>query len=237
MPLRGVLFDLDDTLFDHDFATERALASLHAGEPAFAAWTPDDLVARHSVVLEAMHREVLTGERSVASAREARFSHLLGEATGAPVPDDRAADLARQYREAYEQSWRAVPGALDLLRALRDRGLAIGIVTNNLTAEQRLKLEYCALAPLVDALITSEDAGAPKPEARIFRDALSTLGLDAREAVMVGDAWATDIAGALTMGIRPVWFNRRGQASPDAKVAELTSLEPVDRAVAVIEGR
>jgi FMN phosphatase YigB (HAD superfamily) len=43
---------------------------------------------------------------------------------------------------------------------------------------------------------------------------------------MIGDAWDTDIAGALAAGIRPIWFNRFGAASPDARVCEIRSLVP-----------
>jgi FMN phosphatase YigB (HAD superfamily) len=53
---------------------------------------------------------------------------------------------------------------------------------------------------------------------------------------MVGDAWVTDIVGAIAAGIRPIWFNRRAAASPDPSVVELGSLEPTEDAVEVIRG-
>ena len=54
------------------------------------------------------------------------------------------------------------------------------------------------------------------------------------DAVMLGDAWATDIEGALASGIRPVWLNRFGKTKPNDSVVELTSLEPVDKAVELL---
>ena len=44
---------------------------------------------------------------------------------------------------------------------------------------------------------------------------------------MIGDAWGTDIEGARAAGIRPVWFNRFGAASPDPGVTEIHSLVPL----------
>lgn len=234
MPLRGILFDLDDTLFDHDRATERALVTLRATEPAFETWTADELVRRHSVELEAMHLEVLAGRQSIDNARAERFRRLFEAAAGQPAPDGRAAVLARGYRTAYEGAWQPVPGAPALLTALRNAGFAIAIVTNNIVLEQQLKLRHCGLDSLIDLLITSEEVGAAKPDVRIFEAALSQLDMGAEHVVMIGDAWQTDIAGAKAAGIRPIWFNRRHQASPDSSVAELRALEPTEQAIALI---
>lgn len=224
---RAILFDLDDTLFDHTYATRSALADLHAGEPGFGPWTLADLEAHHREVLEIMHVEVLTGRSSIDGAREERFRRLLA-AAGVETGNERAAHLARQYREAYERAWRPVPGALDVVARLKRRGLAIAIVTNNLRAEQEQKLARCGLDRHVDTLVTSEEVGVAKPDARMFQTALDRLQAGAHEAVMVGDAWATDILGARAAGVRAVWFNRRGGARPDDGVVELRDLEPAD---------
>jgi putative hydrolase of the HAD superfamily len=236
MPLRGVLFDLDDTLFDHEHATLTALTVLRSEEPAFGEWTHDELVARHGIVLEELHHEVLNGQRSIEAARAERFRRLFEAASGSSAPEGRAMALAWRYRSAYEAAWRPVAGAAELLKALRDAGLRIGIVTNNLVAEQKQKLQQCELDPYVDALVTSEDVGVPKPQPQIFGAALERLGVDSSDAVMVGDAWSTDIAGALASGIRPVWFNWRAAPSPDPTVAELRALGPTPAVVRVIAG-
>jgi putative hydrolase of the HAD superfamily len=234
MPLRGILFDLDDTLFDHDQATIQALTILRRSEPAFQKWAHNELIERHSVELETMHLEVLAGRQSIDNARAERFRRLYESAAGAPAPPGRAAELARGYRKAYEGAWQPVAGATALLKALRDAGLPIAIVTNNIVVEQQLKMRHCGLDGLVDLLVTSEEIGAAKPDVRIFDAALSRLGISSGEAVMIGDAWHTDVVGALAADIRPIWFNRRGAVSPDPGVAELRSLEPTSDAIAAI---
>ncbi len=236
MPLRAVLFDLDDTLFDHDRATECALAVLRAEEPALTCWSAAELSARHRAVLEAMHADVLAGRASIETARAERFRRLLEDAMGAAAPIGQPTALAERYRQAYESAWQPVAGATALLSAIRAAGLRIAVVTNNLIVEQTLKLRRCALDVFVDALVTSEDAGAAKPDARIFEAALDRLGLTPAQAVMVGDAWSTDIEGALAAGIRPVWFNPQAAPNPNPAVAELTALEPTEQAVRVIRG-
>jgi putative hydrolase of the HAD superfamily len=231
--VRAVLSDLDDTLFDHTASTRGALAAVRAHVPDLAAVSLDDLATRHSVLLERLHADVLSGRMAIDAARRERFRLLLSD-FGGRVPDALSADVAAVYRAAYEASWQPVAGALALLHAIKCQGLALVIVTNNVVAEQRIKLERCGLWPLVDALVASEEAGVAKPDPRIFDHALERARVRADEAVMIGDAWATDIEGARASGVRAVWFNRTGAAAPDPSVAELRSLEPVEAALACL---
>ena len=225
--MHALLVDLDDTLFDHGHATREALRRLRALEPRWADWPDRDFETRHSDVLERLHQEVLTGRLTVDAARVERFRRLLAAA----AVEDRAAaaravEIAAAYREAYAGAWRAVPGAVELLAAVTAAGTPVVVVTNNLVAEQRLKLERCGLTRYVSGLVTSEEVGHAKPRREIFETALAAAGVSAEAAVMLGDAWLTDIAGARAAGIRAVWLNRLGVPSPDPDVPELRSLLP-----------
>jgi HAD superfamily hydrolase (TIGR01549 family) len=233
-PVRGVLFDMDDTLFDHNTATARATAALHAIEPRFRAWPAEELRRRHSEMLEIIHQDVVSGRLQIDEARRERFRRLLLQADAGHADLERAPALARRYREEYEQGWGAVEGAGELLETLKARGVRVGIVTNNIRAEQMLKLDRCGLAGFVDVLVTSEDAGIAKPEPAIFGKALAALDLAAASTVMVGDVWDTDIAGALRAGLRPVWFNWRRLPARDPAVDEIVSFTPAAEALAVI---
>ena len=228
-----LLCDLDDTLFDHDRATRESLADLRRGHQVLTCWSLDELDARHRVLLETLHLEVLAGRLSVDDARRERFSRLLAEA--GVVDHAAAADaIACAYRATYAANWHPVSGALELLRAVRAEGHAVVIVTNNGIAEQQLKLERCGIGACVDLMVTSEEAGISKPDRGIFEYALTRVGAIASEAVMLGDAWAADIEGARAAGVTPVWFNPVGRPSPDASIAELASLTPATAALEVL---
>ena len=232
---RAVLFDLDDTLFDHRRSARAALAALHR---VHGRGTDLDAFERqHTRFLEVMHREVLAGRVGLDEARRERFRRVFLEFDIA-LSDPDVDAVASAYRSGYMTARRALDGAAELLTALR-RHARIGIVTNNLLEEQRDKLDYCGLAPLVDALIASEDVGVSKPDRGIFDIALDRLGAAADEAVMVGDSWANDVAGARHAGIRAIWFNPdRAPAPADpADVAEIHSLTPAEEIVPLILGR
>jgi putative hydrolase of the HAD superfamily len=226
--VRAVLLDLDDTIFDHRETSRRALSALRASFPDLRQFPLDELEQRHARVLEELHRGgVMQGLVSVEAAREERFRRLWRQA-GVEATDAVAREAASLYRRTYLAARCLVPGSADLLRAIRPFA-QIGIVTNNILAEQEDKLRQFGLRALVDELVVSAEEGVSKPDPVIFLRALARLGCEASEAVMVGDTWATDIVGATAAGIRAIWLNRRGLPSPDPDLAaEIRSLEPAD---------
>jgi putative hydrolase of the HAD superfamily len=232
--VRVVLFDLDDTLFDHAGTARAALAAAQGCHPSLRAMAFDALERAHSTHLEELHADVMLGKVPLDAARRERFRRLL-VACGAERADEAAAHVAETYRQAYRDARRAMAGAPALLAAVRQRAL-VGIVSNNLLEEQQEKLRMFALDAHVDALVVSEEVGVSKPDPRIFRIALERLGSAADDAVMVGDSWVTDIEGARAAGIRAVWFNRRRLQPPvdDDGTPQLYSLEPLDAAMQVI---
>jgi putative hydrolase of the HAD superfamily len=224
VPSRAVLFDLDDTLFDHRGTARAALADVHRRHAAAAPF--DDLERQHMHHLEVLHLDVLAGRLSIDDARRERFRRVFG-AMGVSLDAAGADQVASDYRRAYMAARRALDGAAALLAAVRPHA-RIAVVSNNLVAEQRDKLEFCGLAGLVDALIVSEEVGVSKPDPEIFRVALDRVGVESARTVMLGDSWAADIVGATRAGIRPVWFNPRRERRPEEPrdVTEVFSLAP-----------
>ena len=100
-------------------------------------------------------------------------------------------------------AWRGAAGAAPALRALRARGLRTGMVSN---FDHRLPalLDALGFAPLLEVVVLPADAGAAKPDARIFALALARLDVRADEAVYVGDDAHDDIAGARRAGLRAI---------------------------------
>jgi putative hydrolase of the HAD superfamily len=231
---RAVLFDLDDTLFDHHGASRRALRVVHAAHDLLQHVPFDEFERAHAAFLEELHVDVIAGTRAIDDARIERFRRLF-LAAGVLESDVDLPAVAANYRGAYLGARQAIAGALALLTALKPR-VRIGIVTNNLVEEQRDKVARLGFAPYLDALVVSEEAGASKPDPAIFRLALERLDAAAEDAVMVGDSWAADVEGALAARIRPIWFNRLRRPAPRATVAvrQLHALEPIESAIDVI---
>jgi putative hydrolase of the HAD superfamily len=98
---------------------------------------------------------------------------------------------------------------VELLTALRRRGLRTGVISN---FDYRLPplLDALGLTLLLDAVVLPADAGAAKPEAAIFQLALDRLGVAATDAVYVGDDADDDVAGATRAGLRAIDVGRIG---------------------------
>lgn len=201
-----VLFDMDDTIFDHTLTCRAALSQLRRETPFLRSRSVDDVWHEYDRLLANTHRPVMLGQRSGDDVRTDRFE-LLAAWCGHPVDRPTAAVLSHRYRDHYQQLRRPVAGAPGFVRQLRGR-TRVGVVTDHTVAEQTEKISFLGLSEAIDFLVTAEEIGAAKPDAAMFRAALERAGAGPAEAVMIGDRWEYDIVGARRLGIPAIWFNR-----------------------------
>ena len=95
------------------------------------------------------------------------------------------------------------------LAGLKRRGMTIGVISN-LRTDIGDMTGMRQLSPYLDFCVTSKEAGAEKPEAPIFLEALERANVDPVEALHVGDQYQSDIEGAKAVGITPVLLDREG---------------------------
>jgi YjjG family noncanonical pyrimidine nucleotidase len=205
-----ILFDLDDTLFDHTHASRAALTHMHAAHMADVAF--ETFVDEHARLLELHHYRFLSGELTMDEARAARMAALFARFDKS-VTESASLDIAAQYRRDHQANRKLVDGARELLDVLAGKS-RLGIITNNSVAEQMEKLRTLDIGRYFDTLVMSEDVGIAKPDKRIFDIALERMGAAAHETVMIGDSFSADIEGALDAGISAVWFNRKIYKTP-----------------------
>jgi len=181
---RAVLFDVDGTLVDSNYlhvdAWQRALAGLDA---PVDAWR--------------IHRDIGMDSGGL-------LADLLGDEADALGPRAKEAH-ARRYRESAVRL-RPLPGARELLDALRGRGFAVVLATSAPPDELRMLVDALGLAegelPTTDA----DDVDEAKPQPGSPFETLDRAGVGAREAVFVGDSvWdmvAARRAGVAAVGLR-----------------------------------
>ena len=127
--------------------------------------------------------------------------------------------VADHLTREKERAVAPFPGAVEALKALRGRGVRLGLVTNGSGGLQRAKLERFDLEPFFDVVVIEGEAGFGKPDPRIFRLALERLSVTAEQAWMVGDNLYADIEGAKQVGMRAVWIDHTGGGpGPDCAV-------------------
>ena len=116
-----------------------------------------------------------------------------------------ADDLLGALLEAIE--FRPFDEVPEVLGELRSRGCKLIVVTNWDVSVHEM-LARTGLAPLLDGAVSSAEVGAAKPDPAIFRVALELAGVEAAQAVHVGDTPAEDGEGARAAGIRAVLLDR-----------------------------
>jgi putative hydrolase of the HAD superfamily len=103
---------------------------------------------------------------------------------------------------------------LEVLGALRAAGYRLAVVSN-WDVSLREVLDRTGMTGFFDAIVISAELGAAKPDPRPFTTALAALGVDAANAVHVGDTHAEDVLGARAAGVTPLLVVRDGAAAPD----------------------
>jgi putative hydrolase of the HAD superfamily len=132
-------------------------------------------------------------------------------------------EVARKLREGTAQRvLEAYPETVDVLAALRARGLRLAICSNwDWDLEEAV--DDVGLSGAVDVIVSSAWAGVRKPHPRIYEDTLAKVGIAAEAVVFVGDTWGPDVIGPRSAGMQPVYLRRDGHWPDPTAPSDLTS--------------
>lgn len=237
--LEAVIFDWGGTLAEYatiELEDMWRLAARHLNlqqpqkSPGHARWEERELVARLAQV------EVDFWATTATHQRAGTLTDLLRAATEALDMDVTEAVLeeaATQYLDAWTPHIRHEPDAGDTLRALRRRGLRIGLLSN--THWPRTFHEHFlardGLARLIDVRLYTSELHVMKPHPEAFRAALEAVGVtDPARAVFVGDRPFDDIFGAQRSGLRSVL-----RTNPEVPPYDVTPDAVIDRLFELVE--
>jgi len=133
---------------------------------------------------------------------------ILAEA-GANAPAELPLKILKRVRELFKgETFGLFDDVLPNLKTLKQQNFILGLLTN-LDTDVASICRKLGLDPYLDFVVTSKEAGADKPNPPIFLAALDRAGVNASEAVHVGDQYRFDVIGARGVGIKPVLIVRR----------------------------
>jgi FMN hydrolase / 5-amino-6-(5-phospho-D-ribitylamino)uracil phosphatase len=212
LPPKLVLFDLDDTLCDHDGSLR---IRLHASFVAAFGGDPPDNIEE---IVE------LSIERSVFGTDH--FAEVL-EPFGVTAEEHVQAAIDTYVSDRF-RGLRLFPEAVDVVEMV-GRQTGIGMITNGPSDIQRRKLDLLGIEPLFPFILVSEEVDIWKPDPRIFERAMELGNAQRYETVYIGDNPGHDVGGAQAAGITSVWVNRPGSPwpggdPPDHQISDLREI-------------
>jgi len=218
-PLAGVkacVFDAYGTMFDFGSAAKHCRDMLgDAADPLTALWRDKQLQ--------------YTWLRAV-QGRHADFWQVTGDAL-----DFALETLALErpgLRGRLMQLYLALdpfPEVADVLTRLKRAGMRTAILSNGSPSMLAPLVKAAKFEPLLDAVLSVEEAGVYKPHPKVYQLALERLGIPAG-AISFQSSNAWDAYAASAFGMQVVWCNRYGQrperlpGAPDRMVTSLSEL-------------
>ncbi|MBT2477882.1 HAD family hydrolase [Streptomyces sp. ISL-94] len=207
MPIRAVLWDIDDTLFDYTGADAAGLSrQLEAEGIAERYGTPEQALALWREITDRHWARFAAGEGTFQGQRQDRVREFLGQPA---MTADEADAWFDRYVEHYKAEWTAFPDGVPALDALAG-GYRHGVLSNSSTVNQEPKLRRLGLRDRFEVLVCAVELGVSKPEAGAFLAACDAMGLAPADVAYVGDQPEIDARGARDAGLLAVWLDRDG---------------------------
>ncbi|MET9763767.1 HAD-IA family hydrolase [Streptomyces sp. NPDC006372] len=198
-PVQAVLFDFSNTIFQM-IDLETWLRRVGSAAGRLAVLDEPGAVAKISEQLRAAFRlpcvVALQEGRDLSSERHRRAVWGWWE----QVDFLRGAEEAAYRELTAPDAWVPYPDTEPVLRALHQRGMRVGIVSD-FAWDLRTHLAHHGLDALIDTCVISYEQGREKPDPQLFLKACAGLGVDPRATLMVGDNPVRD-GGAAACGLR-----------------------------------
>jgi len=173
--LRAVIFDLDETLI-HSGTDFKKMKSLTIEFLESMGVTPC-LLSTHMLNLEIVN--IATEDLRMKGLSEEEVQRVLAK----------VAEIMNQVELESLDKATLIDGVPETLKALKARGLKVGIMTNSCREYVKKVLARFCLEKYVDAVASRTDVARPKPSAEHAFYVLKILGVSAEGAVLVGDHW------------------------------------------------
>jgi putative hydrolase of the HAD superfamily len=196
--IKGVVFDLDNTLLDFmqmkEFAVKAAVKGM--------------IEAGLMVEEDQSYKEIIAIYEKFGWENQQVFDVFIEKQIGYVEHKFLAAGIVA-YRRAREANLMAYPNVNKTLMSLTKAGIKLGVVSDAPSREAWLRIYYLNLYHFFDVVITFDDSGERKPSKVPFKMSLEALQLEPKETIMVGDWPERDVVGAQQIGMKTA-FARYG---------------------------
>lgn len=200
--VKGVLIDLDNTLYHYRPPHEKAMQAVHRFLCKIYPMPKDVFEKDFERVWDKIYEEL--GNIPIAHNRALIFQRFAEEkGIRKPYEFGLKADTI-YFKKVFTWMRRLGPdkNAVSFLKECKKKALPVCLVTDLFATIQTKKLKALKLTDYVDFIVANDEVGFDKPNAKMFTKALEKIGLSEKDVIMIGDHPVKDIQGAQKIGIR-----------------------------------
>jgi putative hydrolase of the HAD superfamily len=195
-----LFFDLDQTILDFRLASHESLVELFITKGIELSQSQiEEYGEINSRWWSKLERGLQTKEE-ITTGRFDEFCEFLGV-------DFDAERLNERYLSLLSSKAYFLPGAEGFLSDLKRRGLRMAIITNGVYRVQHGRFQIARLERFFEFSLSSEEAGAAKPDPMIFDIALKMAGARREESIYIGDNLDSDYTGSKNAQLDFIWFH------------------------------
>ncbi len=227
--IKTVIFDVDNTLYSYTDAHEAAFEALSMYADKKLGLSRDVFECLHKKTEDTL-REYM-GNVAALHNRCIRYQIML-ESQGLPLYPH-VLEMNDLYWDILLKAAVPSPGVPEALKRLKRQGIHIGIGTDMTARMQFKKLAVLGLLSHIDFLVSSEEAGAEKPEKAFFARCLDKAGVPGQECLFVGDSLKKDVYGAMNAGLRAAWYCPKGDPA-QTDVLMITDMAQLPQTVSAL---
>ncbi len=227
--VRGIYFDLDDTLCGYWDASKAGLRAAFEAHPvedvsleeAVRGWAAAFRDFAPTLKTTGLYADYLKTGETTRTEQMRRTLDRLGH------PDEEhARTLSDAYGRERDARLRLFDDALDVLTALKAR-YPLGLITNGPADIQRQEIATTGIAGFFGPVFIEGELGFGKPVAEVFERAAAAMDLPPEALLMVGNSFHHDIVPAVRAGWRTAWIRRDSDVPPSADVQARGGVEPI----------
>ncbi len=204
--VKGVLIDLDNTLYAYQPCHEHALKVCADNFRAIKPLSIEEFKKLYSSSQDKSKK--WTVGQAACHSRFFYFQRMAEEIFGR-TDVDFSLNFEKLYWQSFFEKMTIFPGVVDFLEQCQKNKIKICLITDLTARIQFEKIQYLKIADYFDFVVSSEEAGHEKPHEDIFRLALEKMAMKPEEVVMIGDDYKKDLAGAAKLGIKTILVNNQ----------------------------
>ncbi|WP_120496728.1 HAD family hydrolase [Kiloniella sp. EL199] len=212
--IKGILFDLDQTLVDRSQSLQK-----------FLTWQWHECTPLQAMPFNIFQEKFTTLDDNGKLWKKDVYDKLLNDLSIDHISPDL---LEKSYITNFSDHAILFPDVIETLNSFKRNQVKLGIITNGRKDLQSAVIKNCHLHNIMDVVLISETEKIKKPDPHIFETALSNLGLVNQSCAFIGDNPYADIFGANKVGMKTVWKKNNLFPLPDKSITSATFEEFIE---------